>query len=121
MSSDYNARLHNVKNWQVIASSVASVGVGIGSLFLPIKSGEIPVARIAAIVLSGGLLTASKIIADSKVELDTQKGVIDNGNRRVFSHTVSNKTGLEIEMVEITTDKKLAKIHGVPEDVAEYN
>ena len=121
MSSDYNARLHNVKNWQVIASSVASVGVGIGSLFLPIKSGEIPVARIAAIVLSGGLLTTSKIIADSKVELDTQKWVIDNGDRKVFAHKVSNKSGLQIERVEITTDKELAKIHGVPEDVAEYN
>ena len=119
--SEYNAELHQSKNWQVIASSVASVGVGIGSLFVPVKSGEIPVARIAAIVLSGGLLTTSKIIANSKVELDTQKWVIDNGDRKVFAHTVSNKAGLEIEMVEITTDKELAKIHGVPEDVAEYN
>lgn len=118
---EYNAKLHHAKNWQVIGSSVASVGFGIGSLFLPIKPGQIPVARIAMIVLAGGSLATSKVIADSKVELDIQKGVIDNGNRKVFAHTVSNKAGLQIEKVEITTDKELARIHGVPEDVAEYN
>ncbi|MEG3877680.1 hypothetical protein QT972_09895 [Microcoleus sp. herbarium7] len=119
--SEYNAKLHNAKNWQVVGFSIASVGIGIGSLFLPVKPGQAPIARILAIAVAGGSLVASKMIDDSKWELDCQRYVLDSGKQEVFVHTVSSKTALEKEKVRVGTDKELAKTHGVPEDVAEYN
>jgi hypothetical protein len=112
----YNRKLHETKNWQEIGCNFVSFSTFVGSFFLPIKSGEIPIARIVALVTSGTALATSAMINHSKKDLDLQWLVIQDGKTQVFLHEQSMETALQRELVDTQVDAKLAKKMGVSVD-----
>jgi hypothetical protein len=113
----YNRKLHETKNWQVIGFTCVSIGSCIGSFFLPIKPGEIPVARLAMIAISGGTLVAGGVVEWSKQELDRQRAVLEASKTKIFVQGVAMDTALELETARTRCENSLAKEAGVEEDV----
>ncbi len=118
--SDYNVQLHQAKNWQFVGFTALGVVTFAGSLFIPIKAGQVPVERLAIIALSGGFITVGKLVNDSKQDLDLKARVIEAGKTKVFVHDQSLATAHKLEVARIKREDELAKTIGVPEDV-EYN
>lgn len=112
----YNPKLHQAKNWQEIGCKLVSFSTFAGSFFLPIKPGEIPIARIAALVASGATLAVGVAVKHSKQELDRQLKVIKDGETQVFVHAQSMTTGFKLELVDNQIDAALAEKMGVSAD-----
>jgi len=112
----YDKKLHETRNWQVVGFTFVSVGTVFGSLFIPIKPGEIPGMRSVLCVLAGGTLATGYAINASKEELDRQRAVIERSNTKVFVQGVAMDTALKLETVRNRCEDSLAKEMGVPED-----
>lgn len=105
----YDPKKHVTKEWQMIGCGVVTVAATTGAFFAPIKSGEIPVARLVAFAVAGVALTTGALIEKSKEPLDRQKAAIDAKDRKVFATSLGLDTALLIETKQAQNAELLAK------------
>lgn len=105
----YDAKKHIAKEWQMIGCGAATAAAMTGAFFAPVKSGEIPVARLVAFAIAGSTLTAGALIEKSKEPLDRQKAAIDAANKKVFATSLGIDTALLIETKKTQSEELLVK------------
>lgn len=105
----YDAKKHVTKEWQMIGCGVVAAATMGGAFFAPIKSGEIPVARLVAFAVAGATLTVGVAIEKSKEPLDRQKAVIDAKNRKVFATSQGIEAAFLIEAKQTQSEELLVK------------
>jgi hypothetical protein len=105
----YDPKKHVAKEWQIIGCGAVTAVAVTGAFFAPIKSGEIPVARLMAFAIAGSALTAGALIEKSKEPLDRQKEVIDAKNRKVFAKTQGLDAAFLIETKQAQSTEALVK------------
>jgi len=108
----YDQKKHVQKEWQVIACgalTIATIGV---SLSIPVKPGEIPIARLLAFATSGAFFVAGAVIEKSKEPLDRQKAVISVKQNKLFVNSQAIETAILLEEQRCAGDKIVAKTVG---------
>jgi len=105
----YDAKKHVQKEWQVIACGVITVtAIGVG-FSLPVKTGEIPIARLCAFAASGAIFATGAAIDKSKAPLDLQKKVIDTQEKRVFLAAQTLATAIRLEDQHLEGERLVAQ------------
>lgn len=105
----YDAKKHVAKEWQIVGCGVVTVAATVGAFFVPIESGKIPVARLAAFATASAALAAGRAIEKSKEPLDRQKAVVDAANKKVFANSQAIDAALLLEAKRTQSEALLVK------------
>jgi len=108
----YDQKKHVQKEWQVIACgalTIATIGV---SLSIPVKPGEIPIARLLAFATSGAFFATGAVIDKTKASFDRQKAIIEVKHNKLFVNSQAIETAILLEKQRCAGDKIVANAVG---------